>query len=212
MTDVYYSGTEEMWNRIQINGENDALLNGKIHFNYRPFLDVQGSDYYALPVLWAVGKDITNGTGNDNFSPDKDCTRGQIVTFLWRAAGCPEPGESENSFVDVAPDAYYYKAVLWAVEQGITLGTGPDRFSPDAPCTRGQAVTFLWRAAGSPKAKNNVCPFDDVLVGIAFYYYYDAVLWAVEEKITTGTSRDKFSPDTTCTRGQIVTFLYRAYN
>ena len=175
-----------------------------------PFRDVKPGAYYYDAVLWAVNHNpqITNGTSKTAFSPAATCTRGQVVTFLWRAAGCPEPMSTKNPFKDVKKDAYYYKAVLWAVEQGITNGTSKKAFSPNAGCTRGQVVTLLYRANGEPKvsAKN---PFKDVKSGA---YYYDAVLWAVKNEITNGTSKTAFSPNATCTRGQIVTFLYRAQN
>ena len=174
-----------------------------------PFTDVPEGEYYYEPVLWAVNHQpqITNGTSKTTFSPDADCTRGQVVTFLWRAMGEPAPKSNDNPFTDVAPDAYYYKAVLWAVEQGITNGTSKTTFSPDAPCTRAHVVTFLWRAEKEPAA-SGVNPFTDVPAG---EYYTPAVLWAVNHvpQITNGTSPTTFSPDNKCTRGQIVTFLYR---
>ena len=128
------------------------------------------------------------------------------MTFLWRAAGCPEPKASTNPFTDVSSDAYYYKAVLWAVEKGITKGTGDKTFNPGKPCTRGQVVTFLYRFENMPASGNTTNPFTDVKEGA---YYYDAVLWAVNQKITNGKTATTFCPDDTCTRGQIVTFLYR---
>ena len=164
--------------------------------------------FYYEPVYWAFNAkpQITNGTDAAHFSPNTTCTRAQIVTFLWRANGCPEPTGTKNPFTDVKPQAYYYKAVLWAVEKGITNGVSATAFGPDRGCTRGQVVTFQWRAGGQqePKAADN--PFTDVKSDA---YYYKAVLWAVENGITNGTSPDRFSPDKTCTRGQIVTFLYR---
>ena len=172
-----------------------------------PFTDVKEKDYFYIPVLWAVQNGITNGMTATTFVPDAPCTRGQIVTFLWRAYGCPEPKEKNNPFSDVSPKTYYYTAVLWAVEQGITNGLSATTFGPEESCTRGQVATFLWRALGKPTASNNENPFSDVSPKA---YYYDAVLWAVEEGITLGTGHGKFSPDDTCTRGQIVTFLYRA--
>lgn len=172
------------------------------------FSDVTADAYYADPVGWAVSEGITNGTGGGKFSPDMGCTRGQIVTFLWRAEGCPEPTSRDNPFTDVQPKDYYYKAVLWAVEKGITDGTGHGRFSPDRLCTRGQAVTFLWRNQGKPSTASSQKGFSDVAKGA---YYYDAVLWAVEQQITNGMSKELFAPDKSCTRGQIVTFLYRSY-
>ena len=165
------------------------------------------AQYYFEPVYWAVDKGVTTGTSPTAFSPGAGCTRAQVVTFLWRAAGKPEPAKTDNPFSDVKPDAYYSKAVLWAVEQGITTGTSATAFRPDATCTRGQIVTFLWRFSGKPAPKTAVNPFADVQEG---QYYCDAVLWAVEQGITKGTGDTRFSPDSTCTRAQIVTFLCRA--
>ena len=165
------------------------------------------SQYYFDPVYWAVDNGITTGATPTTFSPGAGCTRAQVVTFLWRAAGKPEPTKTDNPFHDVQPDAYYYKAVLWAVEKGITTGTSATTFRPDQTCTRGQIVTFLWRYNEQPEPTKMDNPFTDVPVD---QYYYKAVLWAVEKGITKGTSADKFSPDSTCTRAQIVTFLYRA--
>lgn len=170
------------------------------------FTDVAPTSYYAVAVQWAVENKITFGTTQTTFSPEDGCTRAQAVTFLWRSAGCPEPTASKNPFTDVDTEAYYYKAVLWAVEHGITKGTGLSTFSPDEACTRGQIVTFLWRAADSPKPFAMKNPFTDVG---ALAYHYKAVLWAVENGITNGTGPTTFSPDEKCTRAQIVTFLYR---
>ncbi len=171
------------------------------------FNDVYEDDYFADAVLWAVENGITTGTGKNQFSPSSPCTRGQIVTFLWRNAGEPEPKTTSQPFTDVKPTDYYYKAVLWAVENSITSGMGKDKFGPASPCTRGQAVTFLWRAAGSPSAPGMESSFTDIQSGS---YYEKAVNWAVANDITAGTSTTTFSPDKSCTRGQIVTFLYRA--
>ena len=172
-----------------------------------PFTDVKNGDYFFHPVLWALTHDpkITDGTSDTTFSPDATCTRGQVVTFLWRSMGCPEPKSTKNPFQDVKQSDYFYKAVLWAVEQGITDGTSDTTFSPEAPCTRAHVVTFLWRAEHKPDAGSRN-PFTDVASG---QYYTAAVLWAVSEGITDGTSETAFSPDAPCTRGQIVTFLYR---
>jgi hypothetical protein len=175
---------------------------------FKGFFDIPLTEYYLDPVLWAAEQNITTGTSQGIFSPERDCTRGQIVTFLWRAAGSPDPTSTTNPFTDVSPEDYYYKAILWAVENSITNGTGNGKFSPDKTCTRGQVATFLWRAKGQPAPTNTESPFKDVDTNA---YYYDAVLWAVENGITNGTGKDTFSPDKTCTRGQIVTFLYRAY-
>ena len=130
----------------------------------------------------------------------------QVMTFLWRAAGCPEPSSRTNPFKDVVSGKFYYKAVLWAVEKGITNGTSATTFSPDEPCTRGQVVTFLHRYEGKPAPGSSTCPFTDVASG---RFYYTAVLWAVNKGVTNGTSATTFSPDAPCTRGQVVTFLYR---
>ena len=174
-----------------------------------PFEDVTETDYFFAPVLWAYNHEpqVTTGTSASRFSPGKTCTRAQVVTFLWRANGCPAPNTTVTPFVEVRPGQYYYDAVLWAVENGVTNGVDATHFGPDRGCTRGQVVTFLWRSAGEPEPLNDSNPFIDVPAG---QYYYNSVLWAVGNRITTGTSANKFSPDSTCTRGQIVTFLYRA--
>ncbi|MBE7010957.1 MAG: hypothetical protein E7418_05655 [Ruminococcaceae bacterium] len=170
------------------------------------FSDVATDAYYNIPVIWAVNKGITAGTSETTFSPDAGCTRAQVATFLWRLSGSPEPQGSLNPFTDVAEDAYYYNAVLWAVEKGITAGTSETTFSPDAGCTRAQVVTFLQRTAGNTDLSDAVNPFTDVAEDA---YYYNAVLWAVEKGITSGTSETAFSPDAGCTRAQVVTFLHR---
>ena len=170
------------------------------------FQDVPADQYYAVPVGWALDHGITTGTSSVDFSPTASCTRGQVVTFLWRAAGKPAPTSTRNPFGDVKPSDYFYNAVLWAVEKGITNGTSATTFSPNDPCTRGQVVTFLWRYSGMPKTGGSN-PFYDVSAGA---YYYDAVLWAVGHNVTNGVSATAFGPDQTCTRAQIVTFLYRA--
>lgn len=173
-----------------------------------PFTDVKSTAYYYEPVLWAVENNITGGTSATTFSPNASCTRGQIVTFLWAAAGRPEPKSANNPFTDVKSSAYYYKAVLWAVENGITSGTSATTFSPNNTCTRGQVVTFLWAAKGRPEPETTSNSFSDVK---SSDYYYRAVLWAVENGITSGVGNGKFGPSQTCTRGQIVTFLYKAF-
>ena len=172
-----------------------------------PFTDVKESDYFATPVLWAVGKNITNGMSATSFAPNAPCTRGQIVTFLWRACGSPEPTSTKNNFKDVKAGEYYYKAVLWAVENGITTGLSATTFGPNATCTRGQVATFLWRSQGEPAPTSTNNPFPDVKTND---YYFNAVLWAVENDVTQGVGGGKFAPNASCTRGQIVTFLYRA--
>ena len=171
------------------------------------FVDVATGSYYEDAVDWAVENGITKGTDDTHFSPDGICTRAQAVTFLWRTAGSPEPETRTMPFTDVPVGSYYYDAVLWAVENGITKGTSETRFSPDATCSRAQIVAFLWRSEKSPAAGSRN-PFADVK---STAYYADAVLWAVKEDITKGTTNTTFSPDADCTRAQIVTFLYRAY-
>lgn len=168
------------------------------------FTDVAADAYYADAIAWAVENGITNGTSAVTFSPNTICTRGQIVTFLWRAMGSPEPAGSTTSFTDVSTDAYYSKAVQWAVENGITQGVSTTAFAPNATVTRGQTVTFLWRAANRPSVSGS--SFADVSGGA---YYANAVAWAVSQGITQGTAATTFSPTDPCTRGQIVTFLYR---
>lgn len=172
-----------------------------------PFGDVSTDAYYYEAVKWAQKKGITGGIGNDLFGPNQPCTRAQIATFLWRAAGSPEP-KNMSSFSDVPTDSYYAKAVAWAVENGITTGTGDGKFSPNAPCTRAQSVTFLYRASGSPAVSDSAV-FADVEANA---FYADAVAWAVANGVTNGTTSSTFSPDNGCTRAQIVTFLYRAFN
>lgn len=169
-----------------------------------PYRDVSKDSYYYDAVQWASDKGITNGVADGMFAPDWVCTRGQIVTFLWRSVGSPAPKTAEMPFADVAEDAYYAQAILWAVENGITKGTSETTFSPDQTCTRAHAVAFLYRLAGSPAVTGS--SFQDVA---ADAYYNAAVAWAVQQGITNGTSETTFSPDETCTRAQIVTFLYR---
>ena len=172
------------------------------------FTDVADKAYYRDAVAWAVENGITKGTTATTFSPNATCTRAQAVTFLWRAAGSPEPETRAMPFTDVPVGSYYYDAVLWAVENGITKGTSDTTFSPNMTCSRAQIVAFLWRSEKSPAA-GTANPFADVK---STAYYADAVLWAVKENITKGTTSTTFSPDADCTRAQIVTFLYRAFN
>ena len=169
------------------------------------FVDVATGSYYEDAVDWAVENGITKGTDDTHFSPDGICTRAQAVTFLWRAAGSPEPETRAMPFADVPVGSYYYDAVLWAVENGITKGTSDTTFSPNMTCSRAQIVTFLWRSEKSPAA-GTANPFADVK---STAYYADAVLWAVKENITKGTTSTTFSPNADCTRAQIVTFLWR---
>ncbi len=172
-----------------------------------PFIDVDANKYYYDAVLWAYENGITSGLTAYTFGPNVSCSRAQVVTFLWRAAGCPSPSLSTCAFTDVESGSYYEQAVLWAVEKGITTGTSATTFSPDDTVTRSQVVTFLYRTVGAKTVATSLA-FGDVDPD---KYYADAVAWAVEEGITTGTSANTFSPDDDCTRGQIVTFLYRFF-
>ena len=181
-----------------------TFMDDNTMLNY--FVDVKVGDYFYDAVLWAAEKGITSGTDATHFSPNAACTRAQIVTFLWRAAGSPEP-KSTGSFADVPADSYYTKAVAWAVENGITGGTGDGKFSPNATCTREQAVAFLYRASGSP-AVSGGSAFNDVAANA---YYADAVAWAEKNEITGGIGGGLFGSGNDCTRAQIVTFLYRTY-
>ena len=224
---VHYAGTEAQRTKISIDVHNSELENTQWHYGCtgtncpgsepgKPttppaegsFVDVAAGSYYYTPVLWAVENGITNGLDATHFAPDATCTRAQVVTFLWRAKGCPEPKMIYNPFSDVSSSDYYYTAVLWAVENGITTGTGGNTFAPNEGCTRKQVATFLWRAQGKPASSGSNI-FTDVSPDA---YYYDAVLWAVENGITSGMGNGKFAPDAACTRGQIVTFLYRTMN
>ena len=204
---------------IAVTGD-DILGDYTITFTYEPietqpvtppasggFTDVPADAYYADAVAWAVEKGITTGTSATTFSPGATCTRAQVVTFLWRALGEPEAMNGADLFTDVSPDAYYFDAVLWALDNGVTSGTGEGKFSPNEPCTRGQVATFLWRALGKPEVKNQVQSFFDVSPDS---YCAQAVQWALDSGVTTGTGDGKFSPNATCTRAQVVTFLYRA--
>ena len=182
-----------------------SVLSGEDYKTAVPaFSDVAAGSYCAEAVAWAAENGITGGVGNGKFAPETACTRSQIVTFLWRAAGSPEP-QSLSTFADVAQDAYYAKAVAWAVEQGITKGTSADTFSPDKTCTRGESVTFLYRSAGEDVTAKSA--FSDVA---ADSYCGAAVTWASDNGVTGGVGNGKFAPNAQCTRGQIVTFLFRA--
>ena len=171
-----------------------------------PFTDIAEGAYYADAVAWAIQNKVTSGVSATTFAPNASCTRGQMVTFLWKAAGSPEPKSLTTAFTDVKSGAYYEKAVAWAVENKVTTGTSATTFSPDATVTRGQSVTFLWKANNSPAAEGTSA-FTDVAAGV---YYAPAVAWAVEKGVTSGMSATTFSPNSNCTRAQIVTFLYRA--
>ena len=172
-----------------------------------PFTDLKEGAFYTDAVEWAVKGGITNGLTDTTFGPDSSCTRGHVVTFLWRAAGSPEPTSTTCNFTDVDPKGFYYKAMLWAVENGITKGMTDTTFGPKVACTRGQVVAFLHRAKGSPAPTTTSTAFTDVS---AKKYYYSAMLWAVGNGITKGTSQTSFSPNAACTRAEVVTFLYRS--
>ena len=173
--------------------------------SYNPFKDVKHNAYYDA-ILWANANGITNGKTEDTFAPDDGCTRAQIVTFLYRAAGSPEVKNVKNPFTDVSESSVYYKAIMWAVENGITKGTTDTTFSPNAVCTRAQIVVFLYRASGDD-ASNLKLQFTDVPANA---WCAEAVAWAVSKGITNGTTATTFSPNATCTRAQAVTFIYRA--
>lgn len=224
LTTVLEDGKAYAWTFTPNDTHNYAILTGTLvpyvddGMDYIPgviggntgsfnFHDVSRFDYFYDAVKWAAENGIASGTGRYTFSPNAVCTRAQTVTFLWRAAGSPLPRYRVCPFTDVNPRDYYYDAVLWAVEQGITTGLNATTFGPDVTVTRGQVATFLYRAASAAKP-NTFSPFTDVKTTA---YNYDAILWAYDNRITTGTSDTTFSPDASCTRAQIVTFLYRYY-
>lgn len=202
LTTINYEGSAEQWKSIKISGNNPSLAI-RINYNYNAtgFKDVALSSYYANPVIWAVKNGITSGTSTTTFSPNVTCTNAQILTFLWRANGSPEPKIS-NPFSNLTQDKYYYKAALWAYSNNMISG---NTFDADTPCTRSRTVTYLWKCAGKPNSSKNTV-FTDVSSSSD---YAKAVSWAVNEGITAGTSQTTFSPNLTCTRAQIVTFLYR---
>ena len=172
------------------------------------FDDVAENKYYFRAVQWAAENQVTAGTSEHQFSPDKTCTREQVMTFLWRACGSQEPSSHQNPFADVPDAKYYCTPILWALERGITTGTGSSSFGVGQDCTRAQIVTFLWRIAGSPTPESTSNPFVDVSTG---KYYYTAVLWAVQNGITCGKDQTHFMPDDTCTRAEVVTFIYAVF-
>ena len=206
-TKVYINGLYSLAKQV---GTADLWRASSSPYTVLPFVDVKSSDFFYEAVVWALYHDpqITKGTDETHFSPKKACSRADVVTFLWRAKGCPEPTLTQNPFTDIKTTAYYYKAVLWAVENGITAGTTATTFSPKKTCTRGQVVTFLWRAAGSPEPTQTTHPFTDVSESA---YYYKAMLWAVEQGVTNGLTPTTFGPGKDCNRGQVVTFLFRVF-
>jgi 5''-nucleotidase/2'',3''-cyclic phosphodiesterase and related esterases len=188
-------------------GAEYAKPQGRIRVNR--FVDVERGKFYFEPILWAVSQDppVTSGKDATHFGPKDTCTRGQVVTFLWNAMGQPKPTITDCPFVDVKEGKYYYEAMLWALETGVTSGKDDAHFAPNETCTRGQVVTFLWNAMGKPEPTLTDCPFVDVKPG---KYYYNAMLWALETGVTSGLDDTHFGPNETCTRGQVVTFLYNA--
>jgi len=202
LTDIYYGGTAYGWGGMAIAKDNDPILNAKVH--YIPFQDVMAGDYYYDPMVWAIDRGITNGTSDTTFSPGDACIQAQILTFLHRAAGSPSvSGGSPYTNDKVDPSQYYYNAMLWAFQQGIVTDKDLD---PNAGCSRSDVVLYLWRLNSRPSASGT--GFIDVPASAP---YAQAVAWAVKQGITNGTSDTEFSPDQTCTRAQIVTFLYRAF-
>ncbi len=213
---VYYPGWLESWKDPKLGSgknvtyvpytqDNIPLLPGEPE---TPFLDVPNDTWYTEPVVWAVEQGVTEGMGDGSFGSTLDCNRAQIVTFLWRAMGCPKPTISESDFTDVPNNTWYTDAVLWAVENGITHGLGNGTFGVNNACTRAQVATFLWRAMGCPEPSISECPFSDVDLDT---WYGDPVLWAAGEGIAQGMGDGTFGTDLVCTRAQVVTFLYRAF-
>lgn len=203
---AYYPADNSAWNASVFNqfDSNVTWVPDKV----APFTDVASYLWYADAIKWASTQNITAGVSATAFAPNDSCTRAQVVTFLWRAAGRPEPKTQKNPFVDVKESDYFYKAVLWATENGITAGVNATHFAPHATCTRCQAVSFLYRAAGRPEPESQSVSFEDVPQDA---YYRTAVLWALEKGVTSGTSAATFEPDAKCTRAQIVSFLYRYF-
>jgi len=202
--DIYYNGTPYSWGGVAIGLKNDPILSDQVTMHYIPFSDTQPGEYYYDPMVWAIDEGITNGTSKTTFSPYDTCTQGHILTFLYRAAGKPAVSGGNNFTNEIiTPGKYYYNAMLWAAEQGIVTNMGLD---PEAPCSRSDVVTYLWRFSGKPSTGS--ASFTDVPSSAA---YYQAVAWAVDQGITKGTGGGKFSPDKTCNRAEIVTFLNRAF-
>lgn len=203
--DVLYNLSDVGELIIEVNLFNKSIdIPAGIYIHPKGFTDVTADSYFYDAVKWAVDNGITSGISDDIFNPNAPCTRAQALTFLWRAVGSPNPSNTNTYFTDLDKNAYYYNAVLWAVEQGIASGISAEKFGPDEICSRAQIITFLYRQAGSPTVNGN--SFNDVGTSS---YYTSAVKWAVARDITSGTSSTAFSPESQCTRGQIVTFLYR---
>ena len=210
-TTAYYPADNATWTEDVMQdygGDITWVPNGSTATD-NPFSDVPAGSWYEEPVLWAMENGITSGTSANSFSPNDPCLRSHVATFLWRAAGYPEPTLTTNRFDDVNGGDFFYKPVLWAVEKGITSGLSATHFGSYDVCSRAQVVAFLWRAAGCPEPTSTVNPFTDVKPGD---YFYKSVLWAVENGVTSGISATLFGPNDACTRAQVVTFLYRVYN
>ena len=203
---VYYPADNTTWTEEILQQYGGTIT--WVPYEVLPFVDVPVNSFYFAPVAWAVESQVTSGATATTFNPGGQCQRAQVVTFLWRAAGCPMPTAVENPFVDVKEGDYYYNAVLWAVEKGITAGVDATHFAPTQSCSRAQVVAFLHRAMGSPEISDVECPFTDVVAG---EWYELPVLWAVENGITAGLSANTFGVNTVCNRAQVVTFLYRTY-
>ncbi len=205
---AYYPADNPTWTADVMQAYGEELIWVPYNPN-NPFTDVPTGAFYEAPVLWALENNITTGASADSFNPDGQCLRAQVVTFLHRAAGNPAPGNANNPFTDVKTSDFFYAPVLWAVEKGITNGTGAATFGSYDVCNRAAVVTFLWRAAGSPEPKSTDHPFTDVK---SSDFFYKPVLWAIENGITNGVDATHFGPTSPCNRAQVVTFLYRAYN
>ena len=204
----YYPAGNPTWN-TEVMDDSDGAFTWIPYNPDNPFTDVPAGAYYEAPVLWAVENGITSGVTADSFNPGGSCLRAQVVTFLWRAAKQPEPAISTSRFTDVKPTDFFFKPVLWAVEQNITSGVSATQFGSFSNCNRAAVVTFLWRSAGCPEPITTNNPFTDVNEGD---FFYKPVLWAVENNITAGLTATTFGPTAECNRAQVVTFLYRAYN
>ena len=213
LKDIYYGGTEEQWKKIDISSEgNNGMREATIHFAKKPstptvggFTDVKADAYYADAVVWAVENGITSGIGGGKFAPAQTCKREQIVTFLYRSKGSPDVTVT-SQFTDMPKSQEFQKAISWAVENGITMGNGKGKFLPEKGCTRAEAMTFIWRAAGKPEPKTTAA-FEDMPSNSDFR---KAISWAVENDITSGIGNNKFGPNQTCKREHIVTLLYKA--
>lgn len=210
VTGAVVNALGETWYRCQYDGETAYIEENQLEKTddppQMPFTDVSSGAYYYDAVLWAVSEGIASGMTDTEFFPEENCSRAQVVTFLWNAAGSPEPWGTANPFEDVSSDSDCYKAVLWALENSVTKGTSENTFEPDAEVTRAQLVTFLWNASNKPEPLRKDVPFNDI---DCEGYYCKALLWALENRLTNGTSENTFSPDDPCTRGQVVTLLYR---